>query len=102
MRINCCYCGERSNEEFTYLGDASVERPRGDAQLPLDEAAQKTWAEYVYVRDNPAGPHHELWQHVYGCRAWLVITRDTRSHDILSVEPAREVVRRVMDETAGD
>jgi methylglutamate dehydrogenase subunit B len=36
----------------------------------------------VYLRDNPAGVNRELWQHVRGCRRWLVVTRDTRSHAI--------------------
>jgi sarcosine oxidase subunit delta len=100
MRINCCHCGQRSNEEFIYLGDATVVRPDGDPSVPLDEAVRKNWVDYVYVRTNPAGPHRELWQHVSGCRAWLVVTRDTRSHEILSVEPAREVAlaRRSRDE----
>ena len=41
--------------------------------------------DYVYLRDNPAGPHRELWYHGSGCRAWLVVTRDTRTHAILAV-----------------
>ena len=28
---------------------------------------------YVYLRDNPAGPTRELWYHAAGCRAWLVV-----------------------------
>ena len=27
LRIPCPYCGARGNEEFTYLGDATVQRP---------------------------------------------------------------------------
>ena len=91
MRIECCYCGVRGNEEFAYLGDATVQRPAGDPSLPLDDAARQRWMDYVYLRDNPAGPHRELWQHVSGCRACLVVTRDTRTHEILRVEPARDV-----------
>ena len=91
MRIDCCYCGLRGNEEFAYLGDATVQRPPADAALPLDDAARQRWVDYVYLRDNPAGPHRELWQHVSGCRAWLVVTRDVRTHAILGVEPARDV-----------
>ena len=91
MRIPCCYCGPRGNEEFIYLGDAIPTRPKADATLPLDEAAHRQWADYVYLRDNPTGVHRELWQHVAGCRAWLVLTRNLRTHAILKVEPAREV-----------
>jgi methylglutamate dehydrogenase subunit B len=91
MRIDCCYCGLRGHEEFAYLGDASVRRPESDPAVALDEGARQSWVDYVYLRDNPAGPHRELWQHVSGCRAWLVVTRDVRTHAILEVEPAREV-----------
>ncbi|HZT46519.1 MAG TPA: sarcosine oxidase subunit delta [Hyphomicrobiaceae bacterium] len=91
MRIDCCYCGLRGSEEFAYLGDATPQRPPCDPALPLDAAARQRWHDYVYLRDNPAGPHRELWQHVAGCRAWLVVTRDTGTHAILKVETARDV-----------
>jgi sarcosine oxidase subunit delta len=81
MRIDCPYCGSRDVREFSYLGDASVQRPDADAP---DALARFT--EYVYLRDNPAGPHRELWYHAAGCQAWLVVTRDTRTHDILAIE----------------
>ena len=44
--------------------------------------------EYVYLRDNPRGPHEELWFHSAGCQAWLVVRRDTATHEIESVKPA--------------
>jgi methylglutamate dehydrogenase subunit B len=91
MRIPCCYCGERGNEEFAYRGDADVRRPPADQTLILDGTARQPWTDYVYLRANPAGPHRELWQHVAGCRAWLVVTRDTRTHEILAVEAARNL-----------
>jgi sarcosine oxidase subunit delta len=91
MRIDCCYCGPRGHEEFAYLGDATVERPNGEPNAPLDGAARQLWVDYVYMRDNPAGSHRELWQHVSGCRAWLIVTRNVSTHAILQVEPARNV-----------
>jgi sarcosine oxidase subunit delta len=81
MRIRCLFCGERDSSEFTYLGAANTRRP--DASSP-DAEAQFFAA--VYLRDNPAGPHEELWYHGFGCRSWLVVTRDTRTHEILAVE----------------
>ncbi len=95
MRIPCSHCGERGLEEFVYLGDATVRRPPVPAAMP-DAAAPATaveaaFSDYVYLRDNPSGPHRELWQHTGGCRAWLVVTRDTRTHEILAVAPARDV-----------
>ena len=91
MRIACCHCGERGNDEFAYLGDATVRRPQAEPGMPMDAAAWQRWTDYVYLRDNPFGTHRELWQHAAGCRAWLVVTRNVRTHEILSVEPAREV-----------
>ncbi|WP_420566776.1 sarcosine oxidase subunit delta [Thalassovita sp.] len=79
--------GLRDASEFTYLGDARLlERPDGMAP---DAAAQ--FHDYVYLRDNPAGVHRELWFHEQGDRSWLVVTRDTTTHEILGAELARDV-----------
>jgi sarcosine oxidase subunit delta len=86
MRIHCPLCGERGVEEFAYHGDATVTRPAADA-------APEAWVEYVYLRDNPAGPHDELWYHSAGCHAWLVVRRDVRSHAVLAARLARDVAR---------
>jgi methylglutamate dehydrogenase subunit B len=86
MRINCPYCGERGNDEFSYLGDASVVRP--DPASP--NAADEFYA-FAYERRNVAGPIQELWYHAAGCHAWLVVTRDTRTHEIFDVKSAQDV-----------
>lgn len=86
MRINCPCCGERALEEFSYLGAADLVRPES-----LEPSAEKAWVDYVYLRDNPAGPNRELWYHGAGCHAWLVVSRDTRTHAILGVELAKDV-----------
>jgi methylglutamate dehydrogenase subunit B len=85
MRIDCPYCGNRDAREFSYLGDATVTRPD-----PAAADAPDTFAAYVYLRDNPAGRHRELWYHGFGCQAWLVVTRDTRTHEVSGVETARK------------
>ena len=85
MRIRCPHCGTRDNGEFSYLGDASPIRPDGM------ETEASAMHDYVYLRDNLAGEHRELWYHGAGCRTWLVVTRDTSSHAILDVSPARDV-----------
>lgn len=88
MRIPCPYCGERGYEEFSYLGDAAPYRNgRSDPASPDAAAA---FHAYVYLRENPAGPLDELWHHVHGCRAWLVVRRDVRDHTILGAWPAME------------
>ena len=88
MRLPCPYCGTRGVQEFTYLGDANVKRPGLEA---MSEAAM---VEYVYQRDNPAGRHREYWRHSAGCRAWIVVVRDTKTHRIEAAEPARREAAR--------
>jgi sarcosine oxidase subunit delta len=51
--------------------------------------------DYVYLRTNPAGVHRELWYHEQGDRSWLVVTRDTVTHEITKVELARDVARQM-------
>lgn len=83
MRISCPFCGARDLGEFSYFGDASVVRP--DPAAP--DAAQQFF-EVFYLRDNPAGLHDELWFHASGCRSWLRVRRNTRTHEIASVRYA--------------
>jgi heterotetrameric sarcosine oxidase delta subunit len=84
MLIPCPFCGDRDASEFAYLGDASLKRPD-----PSSLNAERAFHDYVYLRDNPAGPHREFWHHASGCRSWLIVTRDTRNHEILGAEFAR-------------
>ena len=77
LLIPCPWCGARNQLEFSYGGDASLRRPPPDAP-------ETAWTDYVYLRDNPRGPHDELWLHSGGCRQWLVVRRDTRTHDIVA------------------
>lgn len=79
--------GLRDAQEFTYLGDAALmHRPDGMA-----EGAAGAFNDYVYLRDNPAGVHRELWFHEQGDRSWLIVTRNTVTHEILGAELARDV-----------
>lgn len=84
MRLTCSHCGERDSREFEYLGAAKLlKRPENGS---ADE-----FHEYVYLRDNPIGANTELWQHVMGCRAWLHVTRNVSTHEILEMKLARQV-----------
>ena len=87
MIINHPLLGPRDASEFVYLGDASlIDRPDWQAE---DAATQ--FHAYVYLRDNPAGEHRELWFHEHGDRSWLVVTRNTLTHEITRVELAKDV-----------
>ena len=80
----------RDSAEFVYKGDVSlIDRPDGMA-----EGADEAFHDYLYLRDNPAGDHQELWYHEQGDRSWLVVTRNTLTHEIISVEMARDVARK--------
>ena len=83
MLIPCPNCGPRDVEEFSYLGDATVKRPK-ESNL-----SQEAWNAYVYDRVNTAGRHREFWQHSGGCRAHLLVVRDTLTHAILDATMAR-------------
>jgi heterotetrameric sarcosine oxidase delta subunit len=77
MRIPCPFCGERDLSEFLYYGDPV---PRPD---PNATDAPRQFYEATYLRDNPAGPHEELWYHASGCRSWIRVNRDTYTHEML-------------------
>lgn len=87
MRITCPICGERDSREFSYRGAAlALERPAPDA-------GEDAWAEYVHLRENPSGVLQELWYHESGCSAWIVVQRNTTTHEVIGAELAAEVAR---------
>ena len=89
MIIDHPLLGPRDAAEFVYLGDAClIDRPDWQA-----EDAAEAFHEYGYLRDNIAGQMQELWYHEQGDRSWLVVTRDTITHEIFNVEMARDVAR---------
>ena len=89
MIIDHPILGPRDASEFVYLGDSSlINRPD-----PSVEEAAQLFYEYQYLRANIAGPMKELWYHEQGDRSWLVVTRNTITHEITSVELARDGAR---------
>lgn len=82
MRIPCPFCGPRDRREFTYLGADNW------AEAPGPEAGLDALDDWLHLRDNPAGEGQELWQHDGGCRAWLIVTRNMTTHEIVAVRPA--------------
>ena len=84
MRLTCPLCGDRDRREFYYKGAATyLDRPAPDAG-PAD------WDAYLHLRDNPAGVTRDLWYHEAGCAAWIVVTRNTATHEVLSTALARD------------
>ncbi|AIZ34563.1 sarcosine oxidase subunit delta [Pseudomonas sp. K1(2024)] len=79
LYIFCPHCGElRSEEEFHASGQAHIARP-----LDPNACSDQEWGTYMFYRDNPRGIHHELWDHVAGCRQYFNVTRNTETYEIL-------------------
>jgi methylglutamate dehydrogenase subunit B len=84
MRLTCPLCGDRDRREFYYYGaEDYLHRPSEGA--PLAE-----WDNYLHLRDNPAGVTKDLWYHEAGCSQWLLVTRNTVTHEILAAELVAE------------
>ena len=75
--LPCPFCGPRPVDEYAYFGEVT-RRPTGEPTL-------RDLTEYVYFRDNVAGPQREWWQHRMGCGEWFLAERDTRTNEVLSV-----------------
>ena len=87
MRMTCPNCGERDRREFYYQGDALA------LDRPAEDAGPAAWDDYLHNRDNSAGDTRDMWSHEAGCRAWLVVDRNTVTHAVHEVTLAEEVKR---------
>ena len=86
LLIHCPYCAtDRPEIEFRYAGEAHIARPSDPGQL--DDAA---WADFLYMRTNPKGPHAERWRHVHGCGRFFNAVRDTVSDQFVRTYKAGE------------
>lgn len=90
LLIPCPWCGPREENEFTYGGEAHIIRPSEP-----DSLADVEWADYLFMRNNPRGLHHEQWSHTAGCRRWFNVQRDTVTYQVTAVynvgeEPQKE------------
>ena len=84
MRIACPLCGARDSREFTPVGGAEL------VDRPAPGAGAEAWDDYLHNRANACGPSRELWYHGGGCASWLVVERNTATHEVISVALARE------------
>jgi sarcosine oxidase subunit delta len=73
LLIHCPYCDEKRAEiEFAYAGEAHIARPLDPVAL-----SDEDWTQYLFIRSNPRGRHHERWRHVHGCGRFFNAVRDT-------------------------
>lgn len=77
IQITCPNCGTRPVEEFVY-GEIPVV-----PETITDPEARDF--DYAFMRNNPEGIQREAWFHLYGCRRWHRIQRDTRTDAIVKL-----------------
>ncbi len=71
LKLTCPHCGTRPVEEFTYGEIPRVPEALTDPdERDIDRA---------FMLTNPEGETTEAWFHVYGCRRWMKVARDTRA-----------------------
>ena len=80
LKIVCPWCGERDQSEFSYGGEAHIERP-----LKPEDLTDEEWGDYLFFRKNPKGLHQEQWVHSAGCRRWFNAVRDTVTYKFVGV-----------------
>lgn len=73
LRITCPHCGTRSISEWVYGEILDV--PDDVADVSLDRSFNHT---------NHAGVVEEAWFHLYGCRRWIRIRRNTLTDLIIA------------------
>ena len=75
MRIPCPHCGPRSIEEWVHGEIPVVPDAISDPDArDVDRA---------YMHTNEHGPVREAWCHLFGCRRWVTLERDTRTDVLL-------------------
>ena len=82
MRISCPFCGDRDVSEFIIRGEVATARPTAQSIGAMTD--------YVHSRANPSGVTREYWLHAAGCRQWLIVTRNTRTHAVHDVAYAAQ------------
>ena len=76
--IECPNCGPRSVYEFKFGGERKAE--------PGSGSGSRAWRHYFYFNRNVNGPGDEWWYHGGGCGAWLRVTRNTATNEVIAVE----------------
>lgn len=77
LRIPCPWCGPRAETEFSCGGEGGIVRPAAPESL-----CDRQWGDYLFMRRNPKGLHHEQWRHASGCGRWFNVLRDTVGYGI--------------------
>jgi methylglutamate dehydrogenase subunit B len=71
-QLQCPFCGARELQEFEFR--------KTRANVTTSEFSK------VYLRVDSIDLSVEYWQHVQGCRAWLLVERNPSTGAVLSIE----------------
>jgi methylglutamate dehydrogenase subunit B len=71
-RLACPFCGPRELREFTF-----------HKTLPADGAASEYQRTYERTASLELSVEH--WQHVAGCRGWLLVRRNPSSGQVIDI-----------------
>lgn len=75
LRLACPHCGVRPIEEWIYGEILDVPDDLTDPDsISLDRG---------FFHTNTEGEVDEAWFHLYGCRRWVKLRRDTRTDEFL-------------------
>ena len=75
----------RSQNEFSYGGDATVKRPELNKKI-----SDQDWDNFVYNRKSLRGKLLEHPLRLSRCRQWIKVERDTATHEIFKTLKANE------------
>ena len=64
LLIECPWCGQRDQTEFSAHGEAHIARP-----LDTEQLSDEQWGDYVFFRTNAKGLHYERWVQRLGVAA---------------------------------
>ena len=79
LQIPCEHCGERPVQEFVYGEIPRVPPSITDVDLrDLDRG---------FMHENVEGLVVERWFHLFGCRRWVTVKRETRNDEIQTPKP---------------
>jgi len=88
LLINCPYCGERDQSEFSY-GGRSANYPTLDSAASVEK-----WHRAIHLHDSSQKLIREYWYHEYGCEQWIEILRDVDSHEMTPISGADKQIPR--------
>ena len=83
LTLTCPNCG--------ILADETELSPGGEAHLRREgpDSSDEAFESYLFLRENPLGPHFERWRHTHGCGKWFHAARCTATLQVFGTYSAQ-------------